>query len=282
MVYNLFYYSGNGKTYSNDQMLAVFGINTEIAAVSTLNTLGFYPVVETTPSFDNYLYTAAPVYTVSGQYADQTWVYTPRPLDLAKLNGSGQAKQAANDAVNTLGCECGYSTELLTAVASQDPMDRPARYQAELDEMTAISNQLNADLTTIESATDVDTIDSILKHPSGTFVSSRSGAGPDDMTPSYFTVLDNLPPGIGEPQLEIYIPGTDTVIPYNAGLPAPYKFDSQGNCYNTGDYRTTIRVAATGQVLSTVYPPEGPGVPIEWTYNPNIPPYGGGSSNSQF
>jgi hypothetical protein len=101
------------------------------------------------------------------------------------------------------------------------------------------------------------------------------------MQPSYFSALTNLPPGIGEPELEIYIPGTNTVIPYDGGLPAPYKFDSAGNCYNTGDYRTTIRVAATGQVLSTVTPALGPIVPINWTYNPTIPSLGGGSSSSR-
>jgi hypothetical protein len=98
------------------------------------------------------------------------------------------------------------------------------------------------------------------------------------MQPSYFTDLTNLPPGIGEPELEIYIPGTDTVIPYDAELPEPYKFDSAGECYNTGDYRTTIRVAATGQVLSTVTPAAGPAVPVEWTYNPNIPALSSSSS----
>jgi hypothetical protein len=102
------------------------------------------------------------------------------------------------------------------------------------------------------------------------------------MTPAYFTDLTNMPPGVGEPELEIYIPGTDTVIPYNAGLPDPYRFDSAGNCYNTGDYRTTIRVAATGQVLSTVTPAAGPAVPIAWTYNPTIPPAPGGGSSEAF
>ena len=261
-------------------MSGLFGINVRTMDLTILNGRGFYPVNEVTPSFDNYLYTAAPTYAVSGQYADETWTYTPRPLDQAKANGSWQAKQAANDAINLTACDCGFTTDLLTAVASQDPLDRPARYQTELDEMTAISNQLDSDLTSIDNATSVDEIDSILKGPYGTFVSGRGGAGPLDMQPSYFTVLENLPPGVGEPELEIYIPGTDTVIPYDGDLPEPYKFDSMGNCYTGTDYRTVIRVAATGQVLTTVRPALGPAVPIEWTYNPNIPPAGGSSSSA--
>ncbi len=278
--YNLFYSTATSQAYTADQMLALFGINTQTTDIIIINIRGFYPVEETTPSFDNYLYVATPSYAVDGEIANQTWTYTPRPLDQAKANGSWQAKSAANAQIENLCAVCGYSNEILTAVSSQDPLSRAARYQEELDEMTAITDQLDSNLSIIESATTVDEIDSVLQQPSGTFVSGRGGAGPNDMHPSYFTVLTNLPPGVGEPELEIYIPGTDTVIPYNPGLPAPYKFDSMGNCYNTGDYRTTIRIAATGQVLSTVTPAFGPIVPIEWTYNPVIPSLGGSSSHS--
>jgi hypothetical protein len=278
--YTLFYSPSFGQVYSADQMIALFGINTTTFSLETVNGLGFYPVNEVAPSFDNYLYTATPSYTVSGDYADQSWTYPPRSLDIAKQNGDWQAKTQAASAVSLVECDCGYSNDIITAVASQDPLDRPARYQAVLDSMTAVTDQLDANLTVIDSASTVDEINCVVNGASGIMVTGRGGAGPDDMQPSYFTDLQGLPPGVGEPELEIYIPGTDTVIPYNASLPDPYKFDSAGNCYNTGDYRTTIRVAATGQVLSTVTPALGPAVPIAWTYNPVIPSLGGGSSSS--
>jgi hypothetical protein len=107
--------------------------------------------------------------------------------------------------------------------------------------------------------------------PSGVINTGRSGDGPQDLAPSYFASLSNMPAGVTEPQLELYIPGTDTVIPYNAELPLPYRFDSMGNCFNVGDYRTVIRVAATGDVLATVYPPEGANKDIFWLYNPVVP-----------
>jgi hypothetical protein len=262
-------------------MLSLFGIPTASWSVESINNLGFYPVVETVPSFDNYLYTATPSYTVSGDYADQTWVYTPRSLEIAKQNGDWQAKTQAASAVSLVECDCGFTNDILTAVSSQDPVDRPARYQAVLDSMTAVTDQLDANLTVIDSASTVDEINCVVNGASGIMVTGRGGAGPNDMQPSYFTDLQGLPPGVGEPELEIYIPGTDTVISYDAGLPDPYKFDSAGNCYNTGDYRTTIRIAATGQVLSTVYPAEGPAVPVAWTYNPTIPSLGGSSSSAR-
>jgi hypothetical protein len=277
------YYSTTlDRVFSASQMQALFAINVETMDITILNGRGFYPVTPSPNPYDTYLYSATPVYNIVGTDAVEGWVATPLPLADAKAGASWELLVQGNQAVESSACDCGFSSELLTAVASQDPLLRPARYQHALDEMTAISDQLDANLTAIDAATSVDEIDSIVHQPSGTLVVGRDGAGPDDMTPAYFTDLTNMPPGVGEPELEIYIPGTDTVIPYDAGLPDPYRFDSAGNCYNTGDYRTTIRVAATGQVLSTVTPAAGPAVPIAWTYNPTIPPAPGGGSSEAF
>jgi hypothetical protein len=207
-------------------------------------------------------------------------VYTPRPLDLAKQNGDWEAKTQAASDVSLVECDCGLTNDILTAVSSQELIDRPARFQAVLDGMTAITDNLDSNLTAIESASTVDEINCVVQGASGIFNSSRGGASDEDMSPSYFVSLQGLPPGVVESDLEIYIPGTDTVIPYNASLPAPYKFDSSGECYNVGDYRTTFRIAATGQVLSTVTPGLAPNEDIPWTYNPTIPSLGGGGSSS--
>lgn len=283
-AYDYFYSFSLNQSYSAFQMQALFGINVETASLDMINYRGFYPVIASSPDFDTMLYNPVGTWTLTsitgGEGAVRVYTPDPKPLPEAKANGSAEAKATANEAINVAVCDCGFSLDIITAAASQDPLDRPLRYQEELDGMTAISNQLDADLIAIDNATSVDEIDSILKHPSGTIMTGRGGAGPLDMQPSWFTVLENLPPGIGEPELELYIPGTDTVIPYNDSLPAPYKFDSMGNCYNTGDYRTVIRVADTGQIISTVIPALGAQAPIEWTYNPNIPSLGGGGSSS--
>jgi hypothetical protein len=278
MVYNLFYSPATGQAYTSDQMLSLFGIDTATINLTVLNTRGFYPVNETPITADTGLYTAAPSYTVVGQYADQTWTYTARPLDDAKVYATSELKATSKQEVENINAEYGLNAFSFAGIASQSVP--PTRYQAVLDSVTTITDSLDSNLTAVEAATSVDEIDSIVHQPSGTLVVGRDGAGPDDMTPAYFTDLTNMPPGVGEPELEIYIPGTDTVIPYDAGLPDPYRFDSAGNCYNTGDYRTTIRVAATGQVLSTVTPAAGPAVPIAWTYNPTIPPAPGGGSEA--
>lgn len=116
--------------------------------------------------------------------------------------------------------------------------------------------------------------------PSGVINTGRSGLGELDLAPSYFTTLQNMPAGVTETQLELYVPGTDTVIPYNPELPPPFKFDSLGNCFTPGDYRLVIRVAATSQVLATVYPPSGANQNILWLYNPVVPAAPAGSGGS--
>jgi hypothetical protein len=282
-----YYYNfGTGESYTAAQMRSKFGIDPETTNIEVLNNQDFYPEQASTPDFDVALYEPTFVWVTTslvsgGEGAIKSYTAVALPLPEAKDNASAELSTAANLELDEILCDCGINNDVVTAVASQDVLDRPSRFQDILTSMTAVTDTLDSNLTAVDNATSVDEIDSIIQQPSGTFVSGRGGAGPDDMHPSYFSVLTNLPPGIGEPELEIYIPGTNTVIPYNPSLPAPSKFDSAGNCYNTGDYRTTIRVAATGQVLSTVTPAFGPIVPINWTYNPTIPSLGGGSSSSR-
>jgi len=278
-----FYQPASGQTYTEANLQSQTGLP-PTAPPNVLASNGIYIIVPSTDPYDPGLYNSTPTYTIVGDYANQGWTGTPLPLPTAKENASAELTTTANAQLETILCDCSYNNDVVTAVASQDLASRPARFQAVLDEMTTVTDTLNSNLDAVDAATSVDEIDSIIKQPSGTFVSGRGGAGPLDMQPSYFSVLTDLPPGIGEPDLEIYIPGTDTVIPYNASLPAPYKFDSMGNCYTGTDYRTTFRVAATGQVLGTVIPALGPAVPIAWTYNPTIPAAsgGGGGSSSAF
>jgi hypothetical protein len=278
-TYELFYSNATLQTYTSDQLLALFGINIQTVSIEVLNYQGFYPVVETPITANTYLYTAAPVYTIDGEIANETWVYTARSLDQAKENGQSLAKAASKQEVEDINAAYGLNAFSFAGIASQAVP--PTRYQEVLDAVTTVTDKLDTDLTSIETATTVDEINSVLTPPYGIFVSGRGGAGPLDMNPSYFSELNNLPPGIGEAQLEIYIPGTDTVIPYDDGLPSPYYFDSAGNCYTGTDYRTTFRIAATGEVLGTVIPAFGANVPIPWTYNPVIPAASGSSSSAR-
>jgi hypothetical protein len=278
--YELFYSNATLIAYTADQLLALFGINIQTVSIEVLNYQSFYPVVETTPTANTGLYIFTPVYTIDGEIADQTWTYTPRLLPTAQNYATAEVKATANQEISDIVAISGYSAEVLSAAGAMLEVDRPVVYQTVIAEQQVVTDALAVQVEAIAAATTVDEVNSIVTPPSGIFVSGRGGAGPRDMNPSYFSALNNLPPGVGEAQLEIYIPGTDTVIPYDDSLPSPYYFDSAGNCYTGTDYRTTFRIAATGQVLGTVIPAFGANVPIPWTYNPVIPAASGGSSSS--
>lgn len=277
--FDVWYFAQTGQVFNQLQIQELFGINTDTASIEILNYLGLFPVIQSTPNpIDSLLYTVTPTYAVVGPNAIMSFSYVPLPLTTAQTIAENKVKTDTSTANQTIADQYGLNVVSFAGIASQEII--PASFQTVFDDFTANTNQLNDNLIAINSATSVDVIDSILKQPSGTFVSGRGGAGPLDMNPSYFSVLTDLPAGVDESDLEIYIPGTDTVIPYDPGLPAPYYFDSAGNCYTGTDYRTTFRVAATGQVLGTVTPAFGANVPIPWTYNPVIPSLGGGSSSS--
>ena len=276
-----FYLPASGQVLGANVLYANTGFY-PTESTSALSANGIYLIVPSDPTADPGLYTSTHIYTVNGQVADETWLATPLPLPTAKANGTEEVQTTANTEVANIVTASGYSAEVLSAAGAMLEIDRPAVYQTVIAEQQVVTDNLAVQVEAIAAATSVDQIDSIIQQPSGIFVSGRGGDGPLDMNPSYFSALNNLPPGIGEAQLEIYIPGTDTVIPYDAGLPSPYFFDSAGNCYTGTDYRTTFRVAATGQVLGTVTPDFGANEPIPWTYNPVIPSLGGGSSSSAF
>jgi hypothetical protein len=254
-----FYSSANGQTYSGAQMLGLFGINVETTDLSILNYRGFYPVQDTSPNFDTMLYN--PTYTWSivaipgGQGAERVYTPVPKPLPEAKANGSQEEKDRANQAESQIVLESGFSNEVLTGVASQDPLARPAQFQDVLDTMAVVSDNLDANLTAIDAATTVDEINNIVNKPTGTLFTGRGGGlGPLDLNVSYYTAFNSV--SMSESETELFVPGTSTVIPYGSG--GPGQFDSMGNCFAVGDYLLQIRESATGMVIAEFECPLAP------------------------
>jgi hypothetical protein len=285
MACNYYYNTNPGQPQIADKTWVAIngGIDPDTATPAELAAAGFYCYVPTEPpSYDAKLYSLDSTWVITGTDASEDYTVVELPLPDAKANCVSYEQGLATGQTIAISTASGYSESMLTTAASLPEVSRPVEIQAVLDAQTVVMTEMMDTIAAIEAATSIDELSVIVDPPSGTFVSGRGGAGPLDMQPSYFSALNSMPLGIGEPQLEIYIPGTDTVIPYDAGLPEPYKFDSMGDCYNTGDYRTVIRVAATGQVLSTVFPAEGPEVSIDWTYDPVIPAAPGGGSSEAF
>jgi len=227
-------------------MLALFGINVETTDITILNYQGFYPVTTSPNPYDTYLYITTPTYNIVGTQAIQEWVATPLPLSEAKSGGSWQLLVQGNQNIESASASFGFSTDLLTAVSSQDSLLRPARYQQALDEMTAISDQLNDQLDLIDAATTVDEINNIVNPPTGILFTGRGISGLLDLNPSYYTEFNSV--SMTEAETELYIPGTSTTLSYGQFVPG--QFDSPGNCFNPGDYLVQIREVAPGMVIT--------------------------------
>jgi hypothetical protein len=255
-----FYSAATGQTYSAYQLQALFGIDVTDTALISLNLRGFYPVQPTSPDFDTALYEATSTWSIvpitGGEGAERVWTPVPRPLAQAQANASQELKNQANTAVNIEACECGFTTDMLTGVASQDEIDRPSRYQAELESIAAIAGNLDSNLTAVESATSVDEINDVVNPPAGLLFTGRgSGLGPEDLNVSYYTQYNSV--SLPESDTELYVPSTATTIAYGSG--GPGKFDSMGNAFNPGGpYTMQIRNSKTSAVIAEIVVPLNP------------------------
>jgi hypothetical protein len=252
---NTFYLPASGAVYRADQLQANTGFSPSTDP-SVLAANGIYRVQQTANPYDPYLYDATPTYTVVGDYAEQGWAATPLPLIYAKETGSQETKTAANSQEAAIVSNQNLSTDLLTAVSSQDPIDRPARFQTVLDAMAAVSDQLDSNLTAIDAATSVDEINNIVNKPTGVLFTGRgSGVGPEDLNVSYYTAFNSV--SMTEADTELYVPSTAITIPYGSG--GPNAFDSMGNAFNLGGpYVMQIRETATSMVIAEIEVPLNP------------------------
>jgi hypothetical protein len=259
-----YYNASNGQIYSSAQMLGLFGINTETTSLQILNLDGFYPVQDSSPDFDLAIYNSTFVWALTpitgGQGAIRVYSPVPKPLPEAKIGATREAKEQSGEAAEFVRSESGLDIDILTAVASQAPVDRPARFQAELDLLTAISDDLSDTLDLIDAATTVDQINDILHPTPGGILFTGRGTGGvnENLIESYFVDFEPGSLGITEADTELYIPGSGTVISYGSG--GAGKFAATPNAFAVGNYVMQVRVTATGQVV---------GNDIQVPYNPS-------------
>jgi hypothetical protein len=246
-----FYSTAALQTYSAYQMQGLFGINTDTTDVSILNLNGFYPVVETSPDFDLNLYTTTSVWNLvsipGGQGAELAWTPVPKPLPVAKENGSVEVKQQADGTVSEILTVNYVTGEVIASVASQDLIDRPASLQVVLDETVVVTDNLGTQLDAIASATTVDEINNIVNKPTGVINIGRGQfGGPLDLNASNYVSFNSV--SMTEADTELYAPATATTVPYQ-GFP-PDDFNSSGAIFATGDYLIQIRETATSMVIA--------------------------------
>lgn len=250
-----------GQSYTAAQLQSSFGIDPATTDIEIINYHEFYPVQESSPDFDVALYDPTFIWVTTpltpyGEGAIKSYTPVARPLPEAKENGSSELKEAANAQLDEILCDCGINNDVVTAAASQDVASRPTRYQDVLDSMTAVTDNLDSNLTAVESATTVDEINNIVNPPGGTLFTGRgAGLGPEDLNVSYYTAFNSI--SMTESETELYVPSTATVIAYGSG--GPGQFDSFGNCFNPGGpYTMQIRETATSMVIAEIEVPLNP------------------------
>ena len=255
--YSYFYSPATEESYSSYQMQVLFGIDTATTDITILNLTGYYPVVDSSPSFDLNLYTATSVWTLvpisGGEGATLVWTAVPKPLPVAKENGRAQASQASDTSVSNVIISNYLTSDVLSSVASQDPVDRPASLQVVLDETVVLTDALGATLDAIAAATTVDEINNIVNPPTGIIGIGRGyGVSPLDLNNSFYSQFNSV--SLTQADTELYVPGTSTVIPYNS---VPGGFDSIGDCFAFGNYLIQIRETATSMVIAEFECPLG-------------------------
>lgn len=235
------------------------GIDPNTSTPAELEAAGFYcwvPAIQ--PTYDPVLEEVSSTTTIVGTDAIQSYTVSDLPLASAKVNAVSYEKQQGTAQMAAMSSESGYSEGVLTATASKLEVDRDPSIQATLTAQNAYVDRMMTNVAAINAATSVSEISDIIYAPVGVLNTGRGGpgqAGPEDLNPSYLTSLSLA--GYTAADLELYVPGTSTVIPYNPGLPSPYEFDSFGVCFAVGDYTMQVRVASTDMVLGTMVVPEG-------------------------
>jgi hypothetical protein len=172
------------------------------------------------------------------------------------------AKELASEKVKTQTATeqqaalAGYTPEVLASQAILPELSRTPEIQVVLEAVNDLNTTLQANLAAIDAATTIDEVNNVVNPPTGILFTGRgSGAGAQDLNPSYYTEFNSA--SMTESETELYVPGTSTVIPYDNSFP-PYEFDSAGSCFAVGDYLIQIRETATGRVIAEFEVPLAP------------------------
>lgn len=252
----MYYYSSASEDiYSDDQMLALFGIQSVNADIGVLNSLRFYPVLDTTPNVDPELYDVTFTWTLVTIglyiYAERVYSGTPKALSVAQANGSTQLRDKYNGLADGFVAINDLDSNLLAAVAAQNPASRPVRYADDLAGLEVLANTLADRLDGVAAATTVDEINNLVNPPTGVLNTGRGAVGPEDLNASTFTSFYSYT--LTESDTELFITGTGTIVSYSGG-----GFPATPGAFNPTDYEVQLRQVGTGTIIATFECPLNP------------------------
>jgi len=259
----LYYSPGADKTYSSNQLLALFGIDDSKAGIEAINFSGLYPVQESTPDVDRNLYNLVVSWVIvaltpSGEGAKKVWTGTPKALATAQAAGSTSVKQHSQQVISGLETSTGYSMGMMSGVASLSPAERPARFETLLTDVANHAEVLDAQLTYIENATTVDEVNAAVNPPSvsGSVDLARTG---NDLDDSFVTAIT----GVSADDLSLYFPSTGTTVAYDN---ATSKFPATVGVFSGGDYTGVIKYLGIFRLATFDLSTSPATVAISWQY----------------
>lgn len=193
------------------------------------------------------------VYTVS-QSGTTTYTYKWYKSDRLKASGDTTYGVIPEDYLRINGANTGTITSDLFAATMR------GTYRCDVEAINLTEGTIgraSTHISVLEPLPHLDASDAIGgTDPYGSINTGRgdltSSGDPDDLNFTYVTLIDTT---YTQSELELYVPGTNTTIPYVTSLPAPYHFDSIGACFNGTDYTLEIRLADDHTVLGRVTVP---------------------------
>ena len=148
---------------------------------------------------------------------------------------------------------------MLTPVAAQLAVNRPARFAAQLDILQAYSEVLNRQLDYIDAATTVDEINDVVNPPAITGEITVNATG-NDLDDSFVVSIT----GVSADNLSLYFPSTDTTVAYDSGTS---KFPATVGVFSGGDYTGIVRYLGVYNLAEFDASAPPVTVTIDWNYD---------------
>lgn len=252
----MFYNPSTARTYTLKQLEQQTGLDPVVTDTEIYIDMGFYPVTENDPTLPDCLYTLTAVYTITGNYAVQSWTGVAVPLADGKTHGVNCVKKAADDYVTANFNASGFNTPLLVAAMSIDSASRGATFSAVVDAMAAKTNILQDQINAVNAAVDVAEI-TYIAFPAtaitGTLTLTRSG---NDLTLGELSSLV----GATGPDFELVLP--NATVQWDAGTS---RFPATAGGWSGSPYSFTLRYGGFYDVLTGTTASGEEAHAIDWT-----------------
>ena len=243
MAEQLYYSVATAAAYTAFEARYALGFDPSGFDVTTLPSRGVYTVTANVNPFNETLFTVATGYTISGDYAVQT--YTPTDKTLADIQPLAivQRAETAAGRVKNIREESGYGARIFLAVSGLTNSNRPAPFQAWMIRQQATVTELGADIVSINGAANVNTVNDVVSAAWGSINIGYDPASPLNLLASGFTSGQFYSKNFAAADFELYFPQTTTTVAYSGG------FAATAGAFTAIDHTVQLRIAATGHVV---------------------------------